>query len=125
MATFLIDTCVLIWATSDPEKLSKKARRMIDDDASRVFVSHATLWEMSIKVTIGKLHVGEGFFGQLEGLGYEMLPMAEVHFSMYRQLPLIHRDPFDRLLVAQAISEKIPLMTCDEEIVKYPLKTLW
>ena len=76
MASFLVDTCVLIWATSDPEKLSKKSRRMIDDDTNRVFVSHATLGEMSIKVNIGELEIEEGFFGQLEGLGYEILPMA-------------------------------------------------
>jgi len=125
MASFLLDTCALIWATSDPKKLSKKAHLTIGDDANRIFVSHATLWEMSIKITIGKLHVGKGFFEQLEDLGYEMLPIKEEHFSIYRKLPLIHRDPFDRLLVAQSISEIIPLVTCDKETVKYPIETLW
>ncbi len=125
MASYLLDTCALIWATSDPKKLSKKARLAIDDDANRIFVSHVTLWEMSIKVTIGKLQVGEDFFEELEDLGYEILPIKVEHFSLYRQLPLIHRDPFDRLLVAQSISEKVPLVTCDEETVKYPLETVW
>ena len=125
MASFLLDTCALIWATSDPKQLSKKAHLAISDDANRIFVSHATLWEMSIKITVGKLHVAKGFFEQLEDLGYEMLPIKEAHFSIYRKLPLIHRDPFDRLLVAQSISEEIPLVTCDRETAKYPIEMLW
>ncbi len=125
MASFLLDTCALIWATSNSQKLSRKAHRVIADEENRIFVSHATLWEMSIKITIGKLRVGKGFFEGIEDLGYEMLPIREDHFSIYRKLPLIHRDPFDRLLVAQSISEKIPLVTCDRETAKYPIETLW
>ena len=125
MASFHLDTCALIWATSNSQKLSRKAHRVIADEENRIFVSHATLWEMSIKITISKLRVGKGFFEGIEDLGYEMLPIREDHFSIYRKLPLIHRDPFDRLLVAQSISEKIPLVTCDRETAKYPIETLW
>ena len=68
MASYLLDTCALIWAVSDPGKLSKEAYRIIDEDENRIFVSHATLWEMSIKVTIGKLIVKQGFFEQIGDL---------------------------------------------------------
>jgi len=125
MASYLLDTCALIWAVSDPGKLSKEAYRIIDEDENRIFVSHATLWEMSIKVTIGKLIVKKGFFEQIGDLGYEMIATKEAHFSVYRKLPLIHRDPFDRLLVAQSLCEKIPLVTCDPETSKYRIETVW
>lgn len=125
MASCLVDTCVLLWATSDPDRLSRKARRIIEDTENGIFVSHATLWEISIKVTIGKLSVPRGFFERIGELGYGMIATKEEHFSIYRRLPLIHRDPFDRLLIAQSISEKIPLITCDPEILKYRVETIW
>ncbi len=119
MASFLVDTHVLLWANSDPGKLSAAARGWLEDRGNRIFVSHATVWELSVKVTIGKLRLPEAFFAALPELGFETLALEDAHFEAYRKLPLIHRDPFDRLLVAQALAEEIPLITCDAEVRKY------
>ena len=88
-------------------------------------MSHSTIWELSIKQTIGKIDLPAGFFEDLPELGYEILPMEDKHFAMYRELPLIHRDPFDRILVAQAIVEEIPMLSCDAEIKKYEVSCVW
>lgn len=125
MATVLVDTCSLLWALDTPEKLGAMAREAIGSDANRVLVSSGTLWELSIKVGLGKLELPEGFFEELVELGYETLGIKEGHLAEYRKLPLHHRDPFDRLLVAQSKAEGIPLVTCDPEIAKYGTTLLW
>lgn len=125
MASYLIDTCALLWALSASKKLSRKAKEIIEEPSHRIFVSHASLWEMSIKVSIGKLTVPKGFFEEIHEMGYETLATKEEHFSVFRKLPLIHRDPFDRLLVAQSLWEKCPLLTCDPETIKYRAQTVW
>lgn len=125
MATYLLDSHALLWATSSPAKLSARARKLINNDANRILVSHATIWDLSIKVTIGKLKLPESFFESLPTLGYEWLPLTTDHFARYRQLPLHHRDPFDRLLVAQANVEDHPLISMDPEIRHYEVVMIW
>jgi len=120
-----MDTCALLWASGYPEKLSRPVRKILSDPNNRILVSHGTLWELSIKVTIGKLHIPESFFETLTDHGYEMLPISEPHLKAYRRLPLYHRDPFDRLLIAQAQVEEIPLITSDSNIANYPVQTVW
>ena len=125
MSCFLVDSRVLLWATGDPDRLSTEARRTIGDSENRILVSHGTLWELSIKVTIGKLVLPESYFTELSDQGYELLPTREEHFAVYRRLPMVHRDPFDRLLVAQALAEGLPLISCDPEIAGYQVPVVW
>ena len=125
MATVLVDTCSLLWAVDTPEKLGDEAREAIGSTANRVLLSSGTLWELSIKVGLGKLELPDQFFEELEELGYETLGIERRHLAEYRKLPLHHRDPFDRLLVAQAKAEGIPLVTCDPEIAKYGVPIVW
>lgn len=125
MATVLVDTCTLLWAVDTPEKLGVAAREAIGATGNRVLVSTGTLWELSIKVGQGKLELPEDFFEELPELGYETLGIENHHLAEYRKLPLHHRDPFDRLLVAQAKAEGIALVTCDPEIAKYGTAIVW
>ena len=90
-----------------------------------MLVSSGTLWELSIKVGQGKLELPEGFVEELDELGYETLGIENRHLAEYRELPMHHRDPLDRLLVAQAKAEGIPLATCDPEIAKYGTAVVW
>jgi PIN domain nuclease of toxin-antitoxin system len=125
MATVLVDSCSLLWAVDTPEKLGAAAREAIGSEENRVLVSAGTLWELSIKAGLGKLKLPKGFFEELAELGYETLGIEDRHLAEYRKLPLHHRDPFDRLLVAQSKAEGIPLVTCDPEIAKYRTASVW
>lgn len=123
--TYLVDSHTLLWALSEPAKLSDRARSCLESTGSRIMVSHATIWELSIKVSIGKLSLPKSFFDALPGLGYEKLPIVEEHFSIYRKLPLHHRDPFDRMLIAQAKAGNLCILSCDADIKKYGVHVLW
>ncbi len=122
---YLLDTHTLLWATSAPEKLSALVQSVIENERHRLFISKATLWELSIKENIGKLSLPRGFFERIFDLGYEPLGIELEHLDSYRALPLIHRDPFDRLLIAQALSEKLCLLSCNAQIQLYDVEYLW
>ena len=83
---YLLDTHALLWATGTPAKLSKEARRRLEEESARILVSHATIWELSIKWTIGKIKLPDGYFESLENNGFEIMPMTDAHFSAYRAL---------------------------------------
>ena len=122
---YLLDSHAMLWALGNAEELSADARGVIAENDNRLFISMATLWELSIKVNIGKLEVPEQFFEQLEPAGFEILPLSQQHLAEYRRLPLNdHRDPFDRLLVAQAKVEQLTLISRDEELHQYDLQML-
>jgi len=125
MDVALLDSHTLIWACSQPERLSPRVRDWLEESHHRALVSHATLWELSIKVTVGKLDLPESFFIGLPDLGYEWLEINPDHMTAYRSLPLLHRDPFDRMLVAQAQHEAIPLLSCDPDLRAYPVEVVW
>jgi len=125
MKSFLFDSCTLLWATIVPEKLSERVRDIIKDPDNLFTVSHVSIWEISIKQSLARLTLPRNFFDEIESSGYSLLPTAFKHFTAYRTLPHIHGDPFDRLLIAQSISEGIPLITCDSEIVRYDVETVW
>ena len=121
----LLDTHSLLWAVGSPEKLSKKARIAIEESANRIYISMATLWELSIKVNIGKLQLPDLFFEELEPAGFEILALKKEHLAEYRNLSLQeHRDPFDRLLVAQATVEQLILVSRDQELHQYNIPIL-
>ena len=116
---FLVDTHALLWALGEPSALSLKAKEAISDPANLIVVSSASLWECAIKVSIGKLDLPEDFFDSIPEAGYEVLPIRISHLNVYRTLPMHHRDPFDRMLVAQARAEALTLISRDPEITKY------
>ncbi|WP_316154825.1 type II toxin-antitoxin system VapC family toxin [Cupriavidus sp. BIC8F] len=115
----LLDTHVYLWCVTDDRKLTKEARKLILD-ADDVFVSGASIWEASIKAGLGKLDVDVNLLvSEIEASGFSELPVRAAHAAMVRDLPDIHRDPFDRLLVAQALSEPLRLVTSDGHLSKY------
>ncbi|ADG19993.1 PIN domain nuclease of toxin-antitoxin system [Paraburkholderia atlantica] len=115
----LLDTHVFLWAVTDDRKLTKAARKLILD-ASEVFVSSASIWEASIKAGLGKLEVDVNLLvSEIEASGFLELPVRAVHAALVRDLPDIHKDPFDRLLVAQALSEPLRLLSSDGHLSKY------
>lgn len=124
----LLDTHTVIWYLEGDGNLSAVAKSEIEKPEAKNFVSMATLLEIAIKLSIGKLKLPRGF-DALPNLFdenlFEVLPITFRHTQQLTRLPLFHRDPFDRLLVAQAIVENYAVITIDKEIHKYPIKTIW
>jgi PIN domain nuclease of toxin-antitoxin system len=115
----LLDTQVCLWFLGDPSRVSRAARRALGD-AEAVFVSAASVWEAAIKASMGKLdvNVAELIF-QIEASGFDPLPVTFEHAARVASLPSHHRDPFDRLLVAQAVHETMRLLTADRTLARY------
>ena len=123
---YLLDTHSFIWWLNDSKKLSQRARRIISDSSNRIFVSHATQWEIAIKVTIGRLIFPvEKLETELEENGFELLALNTQHIMQIANLPLHHRDPFDRLLIAQAQKESLTLISRDEMFSSYGVTLAW
>jgi PIN domain nuclease of toxin-antitoxin system len=121
---FLVDTHVLLWALGDPSALSREATDAIGDPSNLIVVSSASLWKCAIKASIGKLDLPEEFFDSIPEAGYEVMPIRISHLNVYRTLPMHHRDPFDRMLVAQARAEALTLISRDPDIAKYDAAVL-
>jgi PIN domain nuclease of toxin-antitoxin system len=124
----LLDTHAFLWAVAEPEKLSKRAARVIEDEANQLLLSVASLWEIVLKAQAGKLQLPEGpqFLAEhMAQLGIGSLPVDTGHVLALLSLPLHHRDPFDRLLVAQCQTERLPIVTADKEIRRYDVQTIW
>lgn len=119
----LLDTHLLLWAAGQPKKLSAAARKLLDNPRNELLFSAASLWEIAIKSSLGRkdFHAEPRLLrrGLLDN-GYIELPILGEHVLAIDGLPSIHKDPFDRILVAQALSEGITLITTDEVIAKYP-----
>lgn len=119
----LLDTHVLLWAAGEPSKLSRDARDAIDDLNNELLFSVASLWEVSIKRCLGRSDFNVDPRLLRRGLldhGYEELTITSHHVVAVDSLPTLHKDPFDRLLVAQAIIEGALLLTTDSLLTKYP-----
>ena len=115
----LLDTHVYIWTLSDSRKLSAKARRLIDE-AEEIYVSAATIWEMAIKSGLGKLEGDPSeYVASIQRSGYRELAVTAAHGGAILALEMHHKDPFDRLLIAQAIEEGLQLLTSDELLARY------
>ena len=115
----LIDTYIFIWVVIDSKNLSSQTRQMLLD-AAEVFVSAASVWEIAIKVSLGKLEGDPSTFAAaISQSGFHELPISARHAARVYELPLYHRDPFDRLLIAQALSEPLQLLTADSVLCKY------
>jgi PIN domain nuclease of toxin-antitoxin system len=103
----------------EPEKLSTQAQILLTDSATLTFFSAASIWEIEIKQCKGKIRLPNNFYDKLEETGFLELPIHAAHATTTRHLPDIHKDPFDRLLLAQAIYEKWTLLTADAVLLRY------
>lgn len=119
----LLDTHLLLWAAGQPDKLSTEARRLLENTDNALFFSAANLWEVTIKNSLGRedFRVEPRLLrrGLLDN-GYTELAITSEHAVAIDSLPIIHKDPFDRILVAQALTEGITLLTSDPWVAKYP-----
>lgn len=118
----LLDTHVVLWWLADDPTLSDEIKEVLDAEPD-VYVSAATLWEVSIKQALGKLEPAD-LPDHVRGAGFRELPVTSAHAIAAGRLPPIHRDPFDRMLVAQARIEDLALVTRDEDIHKYDVPLL-
>jgi PIN domain nuclease of toxin-antitoxin system len=125
----LLDTHALLWFIGNDPQLSGSARQNIENPAPEKFVSIASLWKITVKLSLGKLKLskpfGEVFPQQLQVNGFELLPISCAQLNQLVLFPFHHRNPFDRMLLAQATTDAMTLITRDPEFVKYPVKTLW
>lgn len=124
MNNLLVDTHVLLWALGSPDKLKPDTRHALADPGNEVFVSAATAWEISIKTAIGKLRAPADLEQQVRRLRFRPLPVTFEHGLAVRDLPMIHRDPFDRMLITQAQANGLILVTNDEKITQYEVSTM-
>lgn len=115
-----LDTHVLLWTLSAPERLSKVARSAIEDPANIVFVSAAVAWEIELKAALGKLRAPSDLLSQLAAANFQELPITAAHALAIKQLPNLHRDPFDRIMLAQAKAAGLTFVTADPEVLQYP-----
>jgi PIN domain nuclease of toxin-antitoxin system len=124
----LLDTHTLIWFFNGDIQLSEKTKQVIIDSQNQKFVSMASIWEFSIKISLGKLVFEDntkGFLDLIDTNGFELIHIDKKAILELGNIPFIHRDLFDRLLVATAISEKMFIVTKDENIQKYSVNIIW
>jgi len=125
----LLDTHSFLWFISGSPHLSRNARTLIEDVSNQPFLSVASLWEMAIKLSLGKLSLSEPFEvllpEQMRLNGINLLGIEMEHTALVAKLPFHHRDPFDRLLIAQAMVERIPIVSADTAFDAYDVKRLW
>ena len=133
MSRFLLDTHSLIWFFSGDAQLSFKSRKIIDDEENTKFISIVSAWEMTIKQSKGRefldlgTTVDEFFEQKLVYQDFRILTVELSHLKALSELPLLkkHKDPFDRLLIAQAISEKVTIISCHSKFKDYPVDKIW
>jgi PIN domain nuclease of toxin-antitoxin system len=122
MMKILLDTHILIWWLSDASRLSQTEIDLITDSDNFIFVSAATAWEIAVKKTIGKLESPDDLPAALAVNNFLELPITIEHSQKLYELPLHHNDPFDRIMIAQAISEDLTFMTRDAKIALYDIR---
>jgi PIN domain nuclease of toxin-antitoxin system len=125
---YLLDTHTFIWSDSEPEKLSKTVAKIIADDRNSIFCSVISILEIQIKVQIGKMELLrpiEELIKEQEENNIQLLPVQLPHVLKVGELPLHHKDPFDRLLIAQAMVEGYTLLSKDENFKAYSVSVLW
>jgi PIN domain nuclease of toxin-antitoxin system len=125
LARLLVDSHVLLWHVLDDPRLGPGPTAAIEADDAEVLVSMASLWEIAIKAALGKLDAPEDLPERVEELGFELLAIAPNHAWRVRSLPHHHGDPFDRMLVAQAQLERLPIVTADAAFDDYEVAVIW
>jgi len=125
----LLDAHALLWFINEDDRLSRKAREAVEGDQDSVFVSLATVWEIAIKVGLGKLKLRLKLEGELDRFlienGFMFLPIEYAHVARVGGLPRHHGDPFDRLLVSQSLIENMPVVSNDPAFDAYGVKRIW
>lgn len=121
----LLDTPVLLWWLGDSSQLSSKAKKCIIDGENDIYLSSVSIWEMRVKESLGKLSMPKKLLAVVQKQGILSLEMTWGHADAVKTLPYHHKDPFDRLLVAQAQVEGLSIVTKDEMIKKYGVATIW
>ncbi len=126
-AKFLMDTNALLWSLGNVDMLSEKAKKVLNEN-NDIYYSDVSLWEIAIKISIGKLKI-EGSISDIEDKCSQLklikLPILSKSFEVLRTLPFIHKDPFDRLIISQALINGYTLITSDTKIPKYPVSVVW
>ena len=125
----IIDTQVLIWWTNDVSNISHRVQDIIFDLDNELWLSLASIWEMQIKISLGKLDLPRSLpdiiATQIDKNQLEILPIELSHVYALDQLPLHHRDPFDRLIIAQSLTEKMPIASIDKAFDAYSIERVW
>lgn len=125
----LLDTHALLWYSTDDSQLSPQAAAFISDGQNEVFVSAATPWELAIRISIGKYPLNAPFETfiktAIDGNRFSLLAIEPRHAAQLIVLPYHHRDPFDRMIIAQAVVEGITIVSCDKFFDAYPVKRIW
>jgi PIN domain nuclease of toxin-antitoxin system len=125
----LVDTHTFIWDILSDHRSSRKAKQVLSSNDDELVFSLVSLWEIAIKIKIGKLNtIGSSIAyirDEMNAYGMELLPIRYEHILQLESLPVHHGDPFDRLLIAQAITESLPILTGDEIFKRYGVKVIW
>ena len=125
----ILDTHTFLWMVTDDRRLSETARNVIQDGANQLFLSSASVWEIVLKAESGKLRLQGGptrfLEREIQRNRLSALPIQSAHLLRVPSLPAIHKDPFDRLLIAQAQVEGLPIITADTELTRYPVQVIW
>lgn len=124
MRGYLLDTQVFLWCLIDSPRLTPEAREIIADPLNPVYVSAVSSWEIAIKKSIGKLKAPDNIDKIVEEKGFLKLPIYLYHTDRVVELPWHHRDPFDRMLIAQALTENLTIITADKKFEKYKVKLI-
>lgn len=125
----LVDTCTFLWMADDAPELSMQARMVVTNPDNEVYLSAASVWEIAIKHALGKLRLPEPprqfVPAQRTLLALTALPIEETAVLALNRLPALHRDPFDRVMVCQALTHGLVIVSPDPQIQQYPISTLW
>ncbi len=122
----MLDTHAFLWWLTDDSRLSRPARRMIGDNANDVVVSAASVWEIATKARLGRLpDIGADIAGSIAREGFEQIAISVADAERAGRLPGPHRDPFDRMLIAQAIGHGMPIVSIDAAFDRYDIRRLW
>ena len=124
----MLNTHTIIWFLNGDDKLSIKSKELIENQNNFKFVSIASIWEIAIKISLKKFKFDKGFkkfLDLIEDNGFDVIPISFDHALTVSTLKFIHRDPFDRLIISQALTDNLTIITKDGHIEKYDIKTIW
>jgi len=126
---YLLDTHALLWIVTDDKQLSKKVKKIFLDEQNEIFLSIASLWEIAIKVSLNRLELGlslnEFYIRHVVGNKIRLIDIKVEHLAVLENLEFHHRDPFDRILIAQCLVEKMAIMSKDKIFSNYSIKRIW
>jgi PIN domain nuclease of toxin-antitoxin system len=126
VSRLLLDTNVAIWLLlGDRDRVPRSVVQALEDTTNDVALSAASVWEIAIKRSLGKVRLPDGWPGELQRLGFDPMPVTAIHAAAVEALPWHHRDPFDRSLIAQASVERCALVTAERRLGAYPIETVW